>query len=132
MRKYDADQRPQPAAWLALDEHARIELVNAYHRRHHPRTPRILLHSTFHAIVENQLAEGVPAVVETLDRLRAEGLSRHDAIHAIGSVLAMQLFDVVRGSQPAEGEQQPTDAPDLNGAYAAELRNLTAATWRAG
>jgi hypothetical protein len=132
MRKYDADRRPEPAAWLALDEYARIELVAAYHRRHHPRTPRIRLHSTFHAVVENQLAEGVPAVVETLDRLRAEGLSRHDAIHAIGSVLATQVFHALRDSQATQGEQQPADAPDLNDVYAAALRNLTAATWRAG
>jgi hypothetical protein len=47
------------------------------------------------------------------------------------SVLATQVFHALRDSQATQGEQQPADAPDLNDTYAA-LRNLTAATWRAG
>jgi hypothetical protein len=124
MQRYDADRRPEPSAWLALEEAMRIDLVAAYHRRHHPGTPRIRLHSAFHAVVENQLAEDVPVVVETLTRLQAEGLCRHDAIHAIGSVLAGQVFRVLKHEQPPEGS--------LNDAYASELRSLTAAEWRKG
>ena len=46
------------------------------------------LHATVHAVVENQLAEGDKRVLETLARLRRQGLCRHEAVHAIGSVLA--------------------------------------------
>lgn len=124
MNKYDADRTPESSAWLELDEQTRIDLVAAYHRRHHPGTPRIPIHSTFHVIVENQLAEHEPAAVQTLTRLQAEGLTRHDAIHAIGSVLAAHVFDVLTENHPAEG--------DRNVAYAADLRALTAEKWRSG
>lgn len=123
MNTYDADRGPEPSAWLALEEDAKIDLVTAYHRRHHRRTPRVRLHATFHTIVENQLAANEPVVVETLTRLQNEGLSRHDAIHAIGSVLAAQVYDALKGERQGGGQ-------DPNEAYAAELRTLTAATWR--
>ena len=54
---------------------------------------------------------------------RCEGLSRHDAVHAIASVLAAQVYDVLKHEQPETGN-------DPNEAYAAELRQLTAASWR--
>jgi hypothetical protein len=123
MNTYDADREPDPNAWLELEEDTRIDLVVAYHRRHHPRTPRVRLHATFHTIVETQLAANEPVVVDTLKRLRKEGLSRHDAVHAIGSVLAAQVYDVLKREAPNAGD-------DPNEAYAAELRRLTAESWR--
>ena len=123
MNTYDADHDPDPNAWLGLDEDTKIELVVKYHRRHRPRTPRVRLHATFHTIVENQVAANEPVVVETLKRLRNEGLSRRDALHAIASVLAAQVYDVLKHEQPETGK-------DPNEAYAAELRLLTAASWR--
>jgi hypothetical protein len=123
MNRYDADRAPEPAAWLALDEDTKIDLVVAYHRRRHPRTPRVRLHATFHTIVENQLAASEAVVVETLKRLQTEGLSRHDAVHAIGSVLAAQVYHALKHERPATGD-------DLNAAYAAELRMLTAKSWQ--
>ena len=76
----------------------------------------------FHTIVENQMAANEPVVVETLTRLRKEGLSRHDAVHAIGLVLAAQVYDVLKREQPDTGK-------DPNEAYATELRRLTAESW---
>ena len=122
MNTYDADHDPDPRAWLGLDEDTKIDLVVTYHRRRRPRTPRVRLHATFHTIVENQVAANEPVVVGTLNRLRNEGLSRHDAVHAIGSVLAAQVYDVLKREQPDAGK-------DPNEAYATELRKLTAASW---
>jgi len=46
------------------------------------------MHGVAHVIVENQIAAGDSTVEPvTLARLMREGLDRHDAIHAIGSVL---------------------------------------------
>jgi hypothetical protein len=77
--------------WLGTDEGERIELVSAYHRRQKIKLPNSQLHAVIHVVVENQLALGEETVVNTLSRLQGEGLSRHDAIHAIGSVLAENL-----------------------------------------
>jgi hypothetical protein len=53
----------------------------------------IRAHAANHVIVENQLAMGDATVVPaTLARLMQEGLDRHDAIHAIGSVLVGIFF----------------------------------------
>jgi hypothetical protein len=65
-----------------------LERVSAYHRRNRIRLPNPRLHSTIHAIIENQIAEGMAKTRDALARLISEGLSRHDAIHAIGSVLS--------------------------------------------
>lgn len=62
-------------------------------------------------------------VVETLARLQREGLSRHDALHAIGSVLAENLYELMR-----EGDS--TDESYRK--YLARLPDLTATNWRAG
>ena len=45
-----------------------------------------------------------PVVVEILKRLRNEGLSRHDAAHAIGSILAAQVYNVLKRERPDAGK----------------------------
>lgn len=73
-----------------------------------------------HTVVENQAALGGEyPVAEKLGQLMGEGLNRHDAIHATGSVLAQHLLDVMQDR--AEG--------DLNEPY---LRDLAALTPRSG
>jgi len=52
--------------------------------------------AAFHAIVENQIAEGFESVVRAMARLVSEGLSRHDAVHAIGSVAAEQFYEAMK------------------------------------
>jgi hypothetical protein len=49
-----------------------------------------------------------------------EGLSRHDAIHAIGMVLTRQLYKIMK--------ENPQSA-DPNSVYYGELENLTAESW---
>jgi hypothetical protein len=75
-------------------------------------------------VVENQLALGEEVVVETLARLQTEGLSRHDALHAIGSVLAADLYELMQDSSEATG--------DARRRYLHRLQELTATNWRAG
>jgi hypothetical protein len=74
-----------------------------------------------HVVVENQLALGdsFPAK-SVLARLMSEGLDRHDAIHAIGSVLAGQIFDALKHKDPTR---------DLNAEYQQKLKALTAQSW---
>ena len=85
---------PDPARWLALDEQRRIQLAEKHHRAARTRLPNLKAHAIFHAIVENQIAEDLDPVVRAVSRLTGEGLTRHEAIHAIASVLAAHLRDL--------------------------------------
>ena len=42
---------------------------------------------------------GEKAPVEAMERLLSERLDRHEAIHAIGSVLSEQILSVFKGEQ---------------------------------
>ena len=121
MSSYDPEASPSAGPWLSLDEGERIELVSAYHRRNHIPLPNAQLHAVIHVVVENQLALGEAAVVETLARLQREGLSRHDAVHAIGSVLAEDLYTLM------QEQTSPADAAYKK--YLDRLRRLTAKNW---
>ncbi|MGE0867524.1 MAG: DUF1841 family protein [Kofleriaceae bacterium] len=96
---YNAEQAPDPAGWLAMSETRRIKAVEAHHRTldAHPDTPNSQLHAMVHMIVENQLAgNDPPEVRSTVDRLVNAGLTRHEAIHAVGSVVAEAMFNITR------------------------------------
>ena len=124
MNSYDPDRSSPPADWLGTDEGERLELVASYHRRNKIRLPNAQLHAVVHVIVENQLALGEEVVLNTLARLQSEGLSRHDAVHAIGSVLADDLYELMQENTDATG--------DTYRRYLERLQTLTAEKWKAG
>jgi hypothetical protein len=124
MDSYDTDTSPTPADWLGTDEGERIELVSSYHRRKKIKLPNPRLHAVIHVVVENQLALGEEVVLRTLTRLQGEGLGRHDALHAIGSVLAEDLYTLMQGGEGSSGETYQR--------YLDRLQRLTAGSWRAG
>ncbi len=124
MDAYDPLDAPDPDEWLALDEGERLLLVIEYHRRTEVELPSEEGHSATHVVVENQaaLGNGVPTQA-TLERLMREGLDRHDAVHAVGSVLLNHVQDIL--SRADEG-------PDPNTRYFDELQRLSAAKWLKG
>ena len=129
IQDYDALVDPDPDDWLAIDEQGRIDVIERYHRREGIAVERATLHATMHAIVENQIAEGDQLPVRRiLRRLMAEGLDRHDAIHAIAAVLAGHINDLMRtpASQTPPTKQQ---SDELNAVYFSELEKLTAEGW---
>lgn len=93
---YDPSIDPDLDEWLALGEDARLDQVRAYHRRARVKLPNERIHAALHVTVENQLAEPYGPAVETLERLLREGLSRHDAIHAIASVVATRVHEMLQ------------------------------------
>jgi hypothetical protein len=117
--RYDPDRPLEPSAWLDLDEGERLLMIESYHKRARVRLPSRRMHAIIHAAVETQLAEGLPPATRTLTRLMAEGLDRHDAIHALGSILAQHLFDTVKGEGPFDRNR-----------YTQDLDRLTAEGWR--
>ena len=121
MEIYDPDRAIDALEWNTLDEDERQCLVERYDRKKRIKMPNSGVHAVFHVIVENQVALGteIPAQ-KTLERLIREGLSRHDAVHAIGSVLAGHMFDLMKHG---------TKDQDVNASYYRHLEELTAEGW---
>ena len=122
MNQYHPLKGPDPEKWLELDEDERINLVLEYHRRKRVKLPNEQLHAVFHALIETQVAMGdeIP-VRRTLERLRGEGLDRHDAIHAIASVMVNHFYHLMKDGGPI--------SDDVNQIYFSELERLTAQGW---
>ena len=125
MKRYDPTQDPGPDQWLALSEQARIDLAEAFHKRSGGFGQNLRMHAVTHVVVENQVAMGQPIEArDALARLLRDGLDRHDAIHAIGSVLVKHLFPVLKARN---------DPPAFdNASYVRALAGLTADEWRSG
>ncbi len=123
MNQYNPMLAPAPKAWKALDEQERIDMVEAYHDRAGVALPNPRLHATLHVVVENQVALGDETPIRgELARLMREGLDRHQAVHAVGTVLAGMMFNMLQGDS-AEGLGEPNEK------LFDEVRELTAEKW---
>ena len=119
---YDPDVGPDPAHWLALEEAERLRQAKDYHRRCDSSLANPEIHAAVHVVIENQIAMGDQMPVRgALERLMAEGLTRHEAVHALGSVLTETIFTVADGK---EAERSQTDA------YNDAIARITAEDWR--
>jgi hypothetical protein len=119
--RYDPNTPPAGDKWSDLNESEQIDRVIDYHPRARIKLPNVRVHAAMHVIVENQILLGDETpVASTLARLMAEGLDRHDALHAIASVLSGVMYDAINTS--AGG--------DINASYFRELSELTADKWR--
>jgi hypothetical protein len=117
---YDPEIAPDPVAWLALDETIRIGWVADYHRGAAHEADRPGAHAALHVTVENQIAMELTYVADACTRLMAEGLSRHDALHAIAAVLTAYMSELVEGNA----------VPALALArYQANCERMTAESW---
>jgi hypothetical protein len=120
VERYDADTAPDPEAWRRLAQDQRMALVVAHHQDRaveplHAQTSNARMHAMLHAMVETQAASADPPVTgRTLQRLVADGLRRHAAVHMVADVLLRWM---------ASG--QPFDADR----YGAELDRLDAGAW---
>lgn len=123
MYQYDPEHAPDSAEWLELDEQERIILIEDYHRIARIKLPNLTAHAVFHSIVENQIAEGLEPVLRAMVRLTDDGLSRHDAVHAIGYVVAGHVHDLFKLKD---------DAATSQARYNAAVERISANSWRGG
>lgn len=123
MNQYDPEHAPNPDEWLELGEQERILLVEQYHRFSRAKLPNLTAHAVFHAIVENQIAAGLEPVLRAMARLTKEGLTRHDAVHAIASVLAEHIHDLFKTKDESTTSQAR---------YNAAVERLNAKSWYGG
>ncbi|MCF6204269.1 MAG: DUF1841 family protein [Methylococcaceae bacterium] len=124
MKKYIALLAPEPEEWLAIDESERINLVEIFHEDFEEEVPKgkERIHASIHVIVENQLIETeyAPIVVK---KLIQQGLDRHDALHAVGAIIAEDLFNIHHSKEKEHWDEK---------AYIKRLKNLTAKRWKKG
>ena len=119
-RSYDPLNAPDPDDWQSMDEDERMMLVMEYHREAGVELPNEQVHAVVHVVVENQITLGDEMSAQAaLERLMREGLDRHEAIHAVGSVLVDFVQALIRDDA----------APGTNERYNEELEKLTAAEW---
>ena len=103
-----------------MGEDERMLLIMKYHREAGVELTNEQIHAVIHVVVENQIALGDEMSAQaTLERLMREGLDRHEAIHAVGSVLVDFVQALIRDDA----------APGTNERYNEELEKLTAAKW---
>ncbi|CAA0104237.1 Uncharacterised protein [BD1-7 clade bacterium] len=124
MNKYNPSQKIDPNEWLNLSEHDRMDLVRDFHESLDEDMPddAMELHAAFHVIVENQLAEEVELIPETIAKLTRQGLDRHEAIHAIAAIVSEDIFDLWKGNKTEFSPKQ----------YRRKLEKITAKRWKKG
>lgn len=120
--RYDPHCEPDAEAWLAADQDERAVLVMDYHCEAGIKLERNAVHAAMHTIIETQIATGgemLPVRVK-IRQLMAQGLDRHDALHAVGGVMLEQMQRMVR-----TGREWSEDSDR----YFNALRRLTARKW---
>lgn len=124
MDAYDPSIEPDKKVWLEATENERVAAVLEFHANNDNDLDEkaLIIHSSIHVIVENQLAMGVELLPETIAKLMRQGLSRHEAIHAIGAVISGDILEIVRGEKTEFSPKK----------YRRKLEKLTAKRWRKG
>lgn len=104
MKRYDPDQELDPRQWLRLAEDQRRTLALEAHAPFppgHPQVANLRLHAAAHVMVETQLArQEIPEANQAFQRLRAAGLSRHRAVHALADVALAEMTRMVEARAP--------------------------------
>lgn len=118
---YDPERALDKGAWLDLDEGEQLEIVMAFHESHVELGDSLDGHAAIHVTIETQIATDTPEVMAALARLMKQGLTRHGAIHAIGSVFFESVQELL-ASDDSEGE-------DANERYYAKLSSISADDW---
>ncbi|MFG5411415.1 DUF1841 family protein, partial [Piscinibacter sakaiensis] len=120
---YDPETAPNPATWLSTPESSRVREVATFHMVHRESAGNQKAHAAMHVAVENQIAMGFGPTVRAMQRLQSEGLSRHEAVHAVASVLAEHLFSVSQA-------KVKSDSASLQNALNQDIEYLSAKAWR--
>jgi hypothetical protein len=115
-------RRRLPADWLALEEGERLRQVKGYHERYDGLLVEPEIHAAVHVVIENQIAmDDETPVRQALERLMSEGLTRHEAVHALGSVLTEMIVAVANDKKAKDVQAD---------AYKEAIARITAEDWR--
>ena len=124
MKKYEPLFYGEKDEWLKLEDEERIALVLDYHENHDEEFEgeSIRLHAAMHVVVENQIALGEAYVEKTVARIMRQGVSAHEAIHAIAAILSEDIVSLLNSGEKEFSTKK----------YRRKLEKLTAKRWRKG
>ena len=124
MKKYEPLFYGEKDEWLRLEEEERIALVLDYHENldEEFEGESIRLHAAMHVVVENQIALGETYVENTVARIMRQGISAHEAIHAIAAILSEDIVSLLNSGEKEFYTKK----------YRRKLEKLTAKRWRKG
>ena len=120
---YDPEKAPDPTEWLAMGEIERIRVAQNYHVSARIKLPNTKAHAVIHAVVENQVATGFGPTCRAIERLQSQGLTRHEAVHAVGSVVAEFSYQSLQNPQTSSSS-------GLQARMNNAIEQLTADAWR--
>lgn len=123
MTFYDPEIAPESTPWLAIPEQERMRVIKNYHVASQIKLSNIKAHAAMHALVENQIATGYGPSKRAIVRLQEEGLSRHKALHAIGSVIAELYYETTMSPPTVE-------SGELQLRMKSAIENLSAKQWK--
>jgi len=94
---------PDERRFLIEAEHPELHraLRNGQHEMHvGEATMSPVMHITMHEIVANQLWDDEPPEMwQTATRLLSRGYERHEVLHMLGSVVAAEVFEIMRNQE---------------------------------
>lgn len=120
---YDPDIELDPREWRELDDQERVRVVTSYHVQNRIAMADLKSHALMHVNVENMLTQGRGPMMRALVRLQADGLSRHEAIHALAAVWLAYPVDSYSGGAGLSAREKQL-------AFNQALETLTAEKWR--
>jgi hypothetical protein len=102
---YDPGSSPEADEWTRTDLFDRLDAIVRFHGGPGDDPGRATMHGWLHLVAENQLADGHLVATTKLRALVRAGVSRHEAIHAIGHA-------IMSAAEPPEESDAPDDLPD--------------------
>lgn len=119
---YDPDNAPDPTEWRALEVQERIRVVVAYHSIAKKNTKKPKVHALLHVNVENLLLQARGPATRAMSRLMKEGLTRHQAIHALATVWLAYPVDSWSGNTSQSPQEKQV-------AFNHAMENLSIDAW---
>jgi hypothetical protein len=94
----------------AMEEHREYHKLwnsgDIYQVLNHPGDEDPFYHVVVHSILEQQAEMNSPEEVgDALQHLLKKGASRHEAVHAMGVILADEMFEMLRNQKPFDNDR---------------------------
>lgn len=111
---YDSSIAPDPKIWLALKGPEQLRLVQNYYVQSRQMKGNVRMPPVLHLRVEENIARGHGPTIKAMTRLQESGLSRHEALCAVGGA----VWPIIGQQGKHSPLQQPSQEARINEALA--------------